>query len=503
MNNMGSTKPVASLTNRKTKLQIFDVPAKLGRNDNVVDVHFFHNSVSREHCLFECSSRRFTIKDLGSHMGTFVNGVQLEPGVQYYIEDGDKITIGQVKFVFNADYVELGKREQSAARSGMNQGMQQGMPPAGQSYSMPPGMPQGGFPSDEDARMQGFGGADMQQNPGTPGMSQQGFGGAAGKIYRSPDGRKKAVVSARPLVQFEYDENDVIYIATGLDAAPKKQSYTQDIVKEDIVKELEKEDDIFESVEMHEAFKPVESIGEETEIFDDPEPMDVFGEEAEPAEEEYGHALPLDAEPAGSSWEVPPYEKAEPAETAAEPVAVPVPEIAPEPEPMPEPEFAPAPEFALASEPAPEPEFALAPEPMPAPEFVPEPDDFYEDEPTMVIHEMNMAPFKPRGPVLRLKWRDGETGESGELLADHFPFYIGRKSTENDFAFLKRELSRRHMGFSEKDGAIFVFDDYSTNGVRVNGARIEPGYEIRLMKKDVIIAGNISFVVEEAGFAEV
>ena len=48
-----------------------------------------------------------------------------------------------------------------------------------------------------------------------------------------------------------------------------------------------------------------------------------------------------------------------------------------------------------------------------------------------------------------------------------------------------------------------VFDDYSTNGVRVNGARIEPGYEIRLMKKDVIVAGNISFVVEEAGFAEV
>lgn len=460
MNNMGSTKPVASLTNRKTKLQIFDVPAKLGRNDNVVDVHFFHNSVSREHCLFECSSRRFTIKDLGSHMGTFVNGVQLEPGVQYYIEDGDKITIGQVKFVFNADYVELGKREQSAARSGMNQGMQQGMPPAGQSYSMPPGMPQGGFPSDEDARMQGFGGADMQQNPGTPGMSQQGFGGAAGKIYRSPDGRKKAVVSARPLVQFEYDENDVIYIATGLDAAPKKQSYTQDIVKEDIVKELEKEDDVFESVEMHEAFKPVESIGEETEIFDDSEPMDVFGEEAEPAEEEYGRALPLDAEPAGSSWEVSPYEKAEPAEAAAEPEA-------------------------------------------PVPEFAPEPDDFYEDEPTMVINGTSMAPFKPRGPILRLRWRDGETGETGELLADHFPFYIGRKSTENDFTFLKRELSRRHLGFSEKDGAIFVFDDYSTNGVRINGARIEPGYEIRLMKKDVIVAGNISFVVEEAGFAEV
>jgi hypothetical protein len=385
----------------------------------------------------------------------------------------------------------------------------------------------------------------MQQNPGTPGMSQQGFGGAAGKIYRSPDGRKKAVVSARPLVQFEYDENDVIYIATGLDAAPKKQSYTQDIVKEDIVKELEKEDDVFESVEMHEAFKPVESIGEETEIFDDPEPMDVFGEEAEgyeaiepvdfyeeepeiyeaelpedafdeipapyeeaepaksfeeapapyeeaePAEEEpsieeeYGRALPLDAEPAGSSWEVPPYEKAEPAEAAAEPVAAPVPEFAPAPEPMPEPEF--APESA----------------PMPAPEFVPEPDDFYEDEPTMVINGTSMAPFKPRGPILRLRWRDGETGETGELLADHFPFYIGRKSTENDFTFLKRELSRRHLGFSEKDGAIFVFDDYSTNGVRINGARIEPGYEIRLMKKDVIVAGNISFVVEEAGFAEV
>ena len=426
MNDMGLNKPVALLTNRKTTLKILNVPAKLGRNDNVVDVHFFHKSVSREHCLIECVSRRFTIKDLGSHVGTFVNGVQLEPGIQYYIEDGDKVTIGQVKFVFHADYEELGRREQQAVRTG-NQpmGMPQNMQPAGQQSmphmnaqperqqgmlydrqpmgmpqrdmypdGKPMGMPQqGSFIPEEDVRIQYYGGGNIpQQNTGRP---------SAGSIFKGPDGRKRAIVSARPLVQFEYDESEVLHIDTGLSKEPRKQRYTQDIQREEIEKAV------------------------------------------------------MEAESA--------------AVKDAEDHVIPEPAVGVKPE-----EYIPE-EATIA-------------------EFVPEPDEVLEDEMTAVIPDLAPA---YRGPVLVLKWRDEDTGETGDLTVDHFPFYIGRKSSDNDFAILKRGLSRRHFGFVEKDGAVFVFDDNSTNGVMVNEARIEPGYDVRLMKRDIIEAGNIKFAVME------
>ena len=449
MNDMGLNKPVALLTNRKTTLKIFDVPAKLGRNDNVVDVHFFHKSVSREHCLIECVSRRFTIKDLGSHVGTFVNGVQLEPGIQYYIEDGDKVTIGQVKFVFHADYEELGRREQQAVRTG-NQpmGMPQNMQPAGQQSmphmnaqperqpgmlydrqpmgmpqrdmypeGKPMGMPQqGSFIPEEDVRIQYYGGGNIpQQNTGRP---------SAGSIFKGPDGRKRAIVSARPLVQFEYDESEVMYIDTGLSKEPRKQRYTQDIQREEIEKAvMEAESAAVKEAEDHVIPEPAVGVKPEAES---PEFM--------------------------PESEVPEF----------------MPEEVPEPEDYPE-------EATIA-------------------EFVPEPDEVLEDEMTAVIPDLAPA---YRGPVLVLKWRDEDTGETGDLTVDHFPFYIGRKSSDNDFAILKRGLSRRHFGFVEKDGAVFVFDDNSTNGVMVNEARIEPGHDIRLMKRDIIEAGNIKFAVME------
>lgn len=449
MNDMGLNKPVALLTNRKTTLKILNVPAKLGRNDNVVDVHFFHKSVSREHCLIECVSRRFTIKDLGSHVGTFVNGVQLEPGIQYYIEDGDKVTIGQVKFVFHADYEELGRREQQAVRTG-NQpmGMPQNMQPAGQQSmphmnsqperqpgmqydrqpmgmpqrdmypdGKPMGMPQqGGFIPEEDVRIQYYGGGNIpQQNTGRP---------SAGSIFKGPDGRKRAIVSARPLVQFEYDENEVLHIDTGLSKEPKRQRYTQDIQREEIEKAvMEAESAAVKEAEDHVIPEP--AVGVKPEAY---------------MPEEY------------------------------------VPEVKPE-ELVPE-EYVPE----------------YIPDEATAVEFIPEPDEVFEDEPTAVIPDLAPA---HRGPVLVLKWRDEDTGETGDLTVDHFPFYIGRKSSDNDFAILKRGLSRRHFGFVEKDGAVFVFDDNSTNGVMVNEARIEPGHDIRLMKRDIIEAGNIKFAVME------
>ena len=436
MNNKNPNKPVASLTNRKTTLRIFDVPAKLGRNDNVVDVHFFHNSVSREHCLFECVSRRFTVKDLGSYVGTFVNGVQLEPGVQYYIEDGDKITIGQVKFVFHADYEELGRREQNAARMGrQNSHPDAGQPLGMQQDSMAQGMPamqRNMMPENQPAGMPGVQGNMMPENRPADMPVMQGNmmpenrpadmpfmqssmlpeNQPMGRVFRGPDGRKRAIVSARPLVHFEYDENEVIYIDTGLRPAAKKQRYTLDI--------------------------PLEDVEEIT--------------KAEPEYEDESAAAP---------------EYYEDESVAA-------------------PEYEDRPAAAPASQPV----------------WMPEPDLVFEDEPTMVISDestivMGADPEIPKGPVMVLKWRDMDNGEEGNLTVDHFPFYIGRKSGDNDFAILKRSLSRRHLAFREDNGEVAVYDENSTNGVLVNGSWLRPDQGAVLKQDDVIEAGNIAFIVEE------
>lgn len=110
MQNNQFRRPLATLTNRKTVLQIFDMPSKLGRNDNAVDVYFFHESISREHCIFDCINGRYTVTDLGSTVGTFIDGFRLEPNVPYNVEDGAKMKLGKVKFTFNADYAELDAR---------------------------------------------------------------------------------------------------------------------------------------------------------------------------------------------------------------------------------------------------------------------------------------------------------------------------------------------------------------------------------------------------------
>jgi len=51
------------------------------------------STVSRRHALFtvDWSSKSFTIQDLGSTNGTYLNGVKLEPGKEYKVFPGDTI----------------------------------------------------------------------------------------------------------------------------------------------------------------------------------------------------------------------------------------------------------------------------------------------------------------------------------------------------------------------------------------------------------------------------
>lgn len=67
------------------------------RADFVVDAAL----VSRVHCRFTLNqSNELELEDLGSTNGTFVNGKKV---ARTTLADGDKLTIGRVLFLVNAD----------------------------------------------------------------------------------------------------------------------------------------------------------------------------------------------------------------------------------------------------------------------------------------------------------------------------------------------------------------------------------------------------------------
>ena len=67
------------------------------RADFVVDAAL----VSRVHCRFTLNDiNELELEDLGSTNGTFVNGKKV---LKATLSDGDKLTIGRVQFVVNAE----------------------------------------------------------------------------------------------------------------------------------------------------------------------------------------------------------------------------------------------------------------------------------------------------------------------------------------------------------------------------------------------------------------
>ena len=56
-------------------------------------------------------------------------------------------------------------------------------------------------------------------------------------------------------------------------------------------------------------------------------------------------------------------------------------------------------------------------------------------------------------------------------------------------------MSRRHMRFEEAGGTVYIVDDNSTNGVRVNGTKLEAGKRYELRAGDHIRVAEITFNV--------
>jgi len=83
------------------------IPGKvvvLGRSLDV-DVPVPHVSVSRRHALLERTATGFTLSDLGSSNGTFVEGRRLDGGERVEVAFGKPFRLGEVEFRLSPDEV--------------------------------------------------------------------------------------------------------------------------------------------------------------------------------------------------------------------------------------------------------------------------------------------------------------------------------------------------------------------------------------------------------------
>lgn len=104
------TAPVIAFVGKSITVPVYDVPAAVGREKGQVDVLINDATVSRKHLLISTYGDKFTVTDQGSTVGTVINGETLEPGVPYYLSDGDKISIGKLDFVCHINRERTGKK---------------------------------------------------------------------------------------------------------------------------------------------------------------------------------------------------------------------------------------------------------------------------------------------------------------------------------------------------------------------------------------------------------
>src|SRR5437870_6207584 len=91
---------------RGTTFAIDADETSIGRDgENIVRLN--HPSVSRRHCLIKCDGEQFTISDLESYNGTFVNGV---PVTEQALAHSDQIEIGDITLLFLM-HEDEGKRD--------------------------------------------------------------------------------------------------------------------------------------------------------------------------------------------------------------------------------------------------------------------------------------------------------------------------------------------------------------------------------------------------------
>lgn len=84
----------------------FTTPCVIGRGIGT-DTRFVENlSISRQHALIAARDDTFTIEDLNSTNGTFVNDSKVPAGIGTPLENGARVRLGSEDFVFTVEEQE-------------------------------------------------------------------------------------------------------------------------------------------------------------------------------------------------------------------------------------------------------------------------------------------------------------------------------------------------------------------------------------------------------------
>ena len=72
---------------------------KIGKSEGCQGVISFNPTISREHCAIEYDGNCYSVMDLGSSNGTYLNGEKLSPEYKREIKTGDVIGVSNMEFV--------------------------------------------------------------------------------------------------------------------------------------------------------------------------------------------------------------------------------------------------------------------------------------------------------------------------------------------------------------------------------------------------------------------
>ena len=95
-----AAKLVLRIGDQTSVVQIPETGVRIGRNAEANELPLQHGSVSGSHCALAQQDGVWTLTDLGSTNGTFVNGARIAAAV---INNGDKLRIGEVDASFICD----------------------------------------------------------------------------------------------------------------------------------------------------------------------------------------------------------------------------------------------------------------------------------------------------------------------------------------------------------------------------------------------------------------
>ena len=94
-------------------------------------------------------------------------------------------------------------------------------------------------------------------------------------------------------------------------------------------------------------------------------------------------------------------------------------------------------------------------------------------------------------------WEDDLTGESDRFEISKDLFVIGRQEGDVDHVIQAKGISRKHCYISKRNGGYYIYDMQSTNGVTLNGEKIDPEREVLLEAGDTVQIGERVYTVEE------